>query len=316
MAMQNTKLDVDVIAATRAARHASVRRRRVLVLSLLTVTVVTLVVGYFAHFSLFYGLIPFALFAVVIALGVRASKKAREWEAKVAAAQNIKSGGLNQHTRQQSRQQSHHGQQVHEQKVQGQKDQSGKVLDHKATKADTDVDYSRRHAVQTTFEQMDDASSAPTYVIPVSKALETAQSGRSDISRGSSRRDNVRHDNAQGAETSAAMKSGKTPVKEVSAMQPELISFSLGNPSKADRQTFERAREEEVQSLEIRSQRQVAKAVPRAKAVARAKAPSIPVPTPPVAMAVETVVSVDVPALTEDSLGADVDAILSRRRRM
>ena len=72
------------IAEIRALRHAAVRRRRAIAVSLLTITVVVLVCAFALHFSPLFALIPAALLAAVLALGVRASKQAVAWERKVA----------------------------------------------------------------------------------------------------------------------------------------------------------------------------------------------------------------------------------------
>ena len=72
------------IAEIRAFRHAAVRRRRAIAVSLLTITVVVLVCAFALHFSPLFALIPAALLAAVLALGVRASKQAVAWERKVA----------------------------------------------------------------------------------------------------------------------------------------------------------------------------------------------------------------------------------------
>ena len=73
------------IAQVRGLRRAAARRRRWLAGGLLAAAVVMLVLAIALHFSPFYALIPTALCAVVCALGVRASKQARTWEAKMAA---------------------------------------------------------------------------------------------------------------------------------------------------------------------------------------------------------------------------------------
>ena len=83
---QATKLDDKRIEHVRALRRAAIRRRRLLVGSLFAVAVVVFVLALLLHFSPLFALIPIALDGVVLALGVRASKQAREWEHKVAAA--------------------------------------------------------------------------------------------------------------------------------------------------------------------------------------------------------------------------------------
>lgn len=83
---QATKLDDKRIEHVRALRRAAIRRRQILVGSLLAVAVVVFVLALLLHFSPLFALIPVVLDVIVLALGVRASKQAREWEHKVAAA--------------------------------------------------------------------------------------------------------------------------------------------------------------------------------------------------------------------------------------
>ncbi|MBT1177422.1 hypothetical protein [Bifidobacterium callimiconis] len=83
---QATKLDDKRIEHVRALRRAAIRRRQILVGSLLAVAIVVFVLALLLHFSPLFALIPVVLDVIVLALGVRASKQAREWEHKVAAA--------------------------------------------------------------------------------------------------------------------------------------------------------------------------------------------------------------------------------------
>lgn len=72
------------IAQVRALRHAAIRRRRIIVVSLLAITAVVLVFAIALHFSPMFALIPAALLAAVLALGIRAAKQAAVWEQKVS----------------------------------------------------------------------------------------------------------------------------------------------------------------------------------------------------------------------------------------
>ena len=83
---QKTVMTTEHIRRVRALRKAAVRRRRILVLSLLTITLIVLVVGFSGLYSPAFALIPFALLAFVIFCGINASKSAREWEARVKRA--------------------------------------------------------------------------------------------------------------------------------------------------------------------------------------------------------------------------------------
>ncbi|WP_165782648.1 hypothetical protein [Bifidobacterium margollesii] len=83
---QVSVLDDARIAEVRRLRRAAIRRRQILVISLLAVAVLVLVLALALHFSPAFALIPVVLDAVVLALGARASRQAREWETKVAKA--------------------------------------------------------------------------------------------------------------------------------------------------------------------------------------------------------------------------------------
>lgn len=83
---QKTVMTTEHIRRVRALRKAAVRRRRILVLSLLAITLIVLVVGFSGFYSPAFALIPFALLAFVIFCGINASKSAREWEARVKRA--------------------------------------------------------------------------------------------------------------------------------------------------------------------------------------------------------------------------------------
>ncbi|KAB5608180.1 hypothetical protein [Bifidobacterium jacchi] len=81
---QSAKYTAEYVARVRKARAEAIRRRRIIVLSLLVITVVVLVCAVVRHFSALFALIPGVLLALVLALGVRASRQAREWERRVA----------------------------------------------------------------------------------------------------------------------------------------------------------------------------------------------------------------------------------------
>ncbi|HJF17647.1 MAG TPA: hypothetical protein K8U78_00475 [Aeriscardovia aeriphila] len=78
------RLSDSYIASVRAARKASIRRRRYLVAGLLALTLAVGFGAFVAHYNAAFVLIPLALLAVVLGLGARASQIARAWEAQVA----------------------------------------------------------------------------------------------------------------------------------------------------------------------------------------------------------------------------------------
>ncbi|MBM6700009.1 hypothetical protein H7U32_06770 [Bifidobacterium pullorum subsp. saeculare] len=83
---RGTAYSAERIAHVRALRHAAVRRRRIIVLSLLAITLLVLGLAFGLKFSPLFALIPAALLVLVLALGAHAASQARAWEHKVAEA--------------------------------------------------------------------------------------------------------------------------------------------------------------------------------------------------------------------------------------
>ncbi|NEG69677.1 DUF2339 domain-containing protein [Bifidobacterium choloepi] len=75
------------VEGVRSLRRAAIRRRQTLAAVLALATVIVAVLAVLLDFSLWYALIPLALLVVVLAFGVRAVRQAREWERKVALRQ-------------------------------------------------------------------------------------------------------------------------------------------------------------------------------------------------------------------------------------
>ncbi|KAB7790913.1 hypothetical protein [Bifidobacterium leontopitheci] len=74
------------VAHIRELRRAAIRRRRILAVSLLLITVVVAAIAFPLHFSPLFALIPAGLLTLVLALGARASRHARQWEHDLAVA--------------------------------------------------------------------------------------------------------------------------------------------------------------------------------------------------------------------------------------
>lgn len=74
------------IAEVRRLRRASIRHRRIVVAVLACAAVIVAVAAYLLHFPMAYALIPCGLLVVTLALGARASRHARQWEHKVTQA--------------------------------------------------------------------------------------------------------------------------------------------------------------------------------------------------------------------------------------
>lgn len=306
------------IAEIRALRHAAVRRRRAIAVSLLTITVVVLVCAFALHFSPLFALIPAALLAAVLALGVRASKQAVAWERKVAryhakvkkrAAAERKRAQAEQAERARLRaQELAEACKVADEQLKTDVVSEGEIRQAIARgKADRDAAVKRRKEETQTAEKA------------VDQTAERADAAPADVKEVGLSIHDERGNMAEEAKT-VAVKSTQ-----------DLISFSLGAPRDgADVEV------DAPESMEIKSTKQVAKAVPVETPSDEAE-PLIP---PSDAMGsmdadeaaarvdegvhlrevdvpgfhdAEVRADVEAPDVTSDSLGTGLEAILARR---
>lgn len=306
------------IAEIRALRHAAVRRRRAIAVSLLTIMVVVLVCAFALHFSPLFALIPAALLAAVLALGVRASKQAVAWERKVAryhakvkkrAAAERKRAQAEQAERARLRaQELAEARKVADEQLKTDVVPEGEIRQAIARgKADRDVAVKRRKEETQTAEKA------------VDQTTERADAAPADVKEVGLSIHDERDNMAEEAKT-VAVKSTQ-----------DLISFSLGAPRDgADVEV------DAPESMEIKSTKQVAKAVPVETPSDEAE-PLIP---PSDAMGsmdadeaaarvdegvhlrevdvpgfhdAEVRADVEAPDVTSDSLGTGLEAILARR---
>lgn len=306
------------IAEIRALRHAAVRRRRAIAVSLLTITVVVLVCAFALHFSPLFALIPAALLAAVLALGVRASKQAVAWERKVAryhakvkkrAAAERKRAQAEQAERARLRaQELAEARKVADEQLKTDVVPEGEIRQAIARgKADRDAAVKRRKEETQTAEKA------------VDQTTERADAAPADVKEVGLSIHDERDNMAEEAKT-VAVKSTQ-----------DLISFSLGAPRDgADVEV------DAPESMEIKSTKQVAKAVPVETPSDEAE-PLIP---PSDAMGsmdadeaaarvdegvhlrevdvpgfhdAEVRADVEAPDVTSDSLGTGLEAILARR---
>ncbi len=304
------------IAEIRALRHAAVRRRRAIAVSLLTITVVVLVCAFALHFSPLFALIPAALLAAVLALGVRASKQAVAWERKVAryhakvkkrAAVERKRAQAEQAERARLRaQELAEARKVADEQLKTDVVSEGEIRQAIARgKADRDAAVKRRKEEMSSKEE--------------TQTAERADAAPADVKEVGLSIHDERGNMAEEAKT-VAVKSTQ-----------DLISFSLGAPCDgADVEV------DAPESREIKSTKQVAKAVPVETPSDEAE-PLIP---PSDAMGsmdadeaaarvdegvhlrevdvpgfhdAEVCADVEAPDVTSDSLGTGLEAILARR---
>lgn len=301
------------IAEIRALRHAAVRRRRAIAVSLLTITVVVLVCAFALHFSPLFALIPAALLAAVLALGVRASKQAVAWERKVARYHaKVKKRAAAERKRAQAEQAE--ARKVADEQLKTDVVPEGEIRQAIARgKADRDAAVKRRKEEMSSKEETQTAEKA------VDQTTERADAAPADVKEVGLSIHDERGNMAEEAKT-VAVKSTQ-----------DLISFSLGAPRDgADVEV------DAPESMEIKSTKQVAKAVPVETPSDEAE-PLIP---PSDAMGsmdadeaaarvdegvhlrevdvpgfhdAEVRADVEAPDVTSDSLGTGLEAILARR---
>lgn len=325
------------IAQVRGLRRAAARRRRWLAGGLLAAAVVVLVLAIALHFSPFYALIPAALCAVVCALGVRASKQARAWEAKMAAKE-----------RDRKRKTAAVAKRAAKQRAQQAAAQVAAAAPHEED-ARTDVLEQReiRRALhQGRIEQQEALArrqAEQTALAAQSKAQPAQPAAAKSAEQPAVVSENHRmhaqlvvrdHDTAYPLDETNEL-SRVSPASAVDAfdmaVNQDLISFSLGSP----RNGVE-IEQDDALSLEIKSTRQVAKATPRA---AEPNAESVPAASDAAEPAeesgqtdakaaqpnraavndsvafheTEASAAVEAPDETSDSLGSSLETILARR---
>ncbi|PKV07076.1 hypothetical protein CQR51_0320 [Bifidobacterium pseudolongum subsp. globosum] len=322
------------IAQVRGLRRAAARRRRWLAGGLLAAAVVVLVLAIALHFSPFYALIPAALCAVVCALGVRASKQACAWEAKMAAKE-----------RDRKRKTAAVAKRAAKQRAQQAAAQVAAAAPHEED-ARTDVLEQReiRRALhQGRIEQQEALARRQAELAAQSKAQPAQPAAAKSAEQPAVVSENHRmhaqlvvrdHDTAYPLDETNEL-SRVSPASAVDAfdmaVNQDLISFSLGSP----RNGVE-IEQDDALSLEIKSTRQVAKATPRA---AEPNAESVPAASDAAEPAeesgqtdakaaqpnraavndsvafheTEASAAVEAPDETSDSLGSSLETILARR---
>ena len=88
----SARLTSEHIAHVRELRRAAIRRRQILAVCLLAITVLVFAVSFPLHFSPLLALIPFVLLLLLLVLGANASRQARQWERKVVRYERTHSG--------------------------------------------------------------------------------------------------------------------------------------------------------------------------------------------------------------------------------
>ncbi|UBZ02982.1 hypothetical protein LDH93_07605 [Bifidobacterium pseudolongum] len=325
------------IAQVRGLRRAAARRRRWLAGGLLSAAIVMLVLAIALHFSPFYALIPAALCAVVCALGVRASKQARAWEAKMAAKE-----------RERNRKTAAAAKRAAKQRAQQAAAQAAAAAPHEED-ARTDVLEQReiRRALHQGRIEQQEALARRQAEQAALAAQSKAQAAQQAAAKSAEQPAVVSEDHRMHAQLVVRDHDTAYPLDETNelsrvspasavdafdmAVNQDLISFSLGSP----RNGVE-IEQDDALSLEIKSTRQVAKATPRdvepdaaaapaasdaaepaeesGQTDAKAAQPNRAAVNDSVAFhATEAAATVEAPDETSDSLGSSLETILARR---
>lgn len=227
------------IARIRAARRAAIRRRCVLVGALAVLTVLVFIVGCSGAFSPAFVLIPGAMLAAVLYFGSRAAKHAREWEARVAKmrAESLESVDLAND--------SLHNKSLNSEslKLEPSKKQSLKKQSLKSEPSESAEQHSSRDDTATSVMEKGEIKVA---LMRAQEERNAALLARSEAT-----------ENAENAENAA---------EDIAAIEnsQDLISFSLGSDTKSDLSNSSVAAKA-PESLEIKSTKQVAKAIPVVK---------------------------------------------------
>ena len=303
---QKRTLTPEHIARIRAARRAAIRRRCVLVASLALLTFLVLLAGCSGLFSPAFALIPGVMLAVVLYFGSRASKHARQWEARVAkmnarSKQNVEDALYERHNSTVANQLSNSNADIAE-----------KIDDVEVSDA-ADSEYASEEAAELNnfdnnlnnsihHSSRDDTATSVMEQREIRVALRRAEEERDavlrsrSVAKASESKDEPSNNVVDSAEVTSNASSNQ-----------DLISFSLD--SKAKVESDDSAASPAPESLEIKSTKQVVKAVSVAKDIKSiAKVNSSKFHDE------EQASQVEAPESSEDSLGvANLHDVLARR---
>lgn len=262
------------VARIRALRRAAVRRRRILVFLLVFLTLVVLVAGLSGLYSAWFALIPFAMVSTVLYFGSIAAKHARDWEARVAAYN--KSAGVPQN---------------YGKKGYGESSESivepvfDAIVNSVVAHEEEYQNYSSGSVTQYSSNTQDNTETSVMQQREISMALErvNSQNANGYVSAG----------NQSSSLPDVSYSSGTSDSSE---SHQDLISFSFGSDST---ESSSNDKNNGPLSLEIKSTKQVAKAISAKKPLSTEEASDN---------------NVEPPVITEDSLGkADLRDVLARR---
>lgn len=245
----SARLTSEHIAHVRELRRAAIRRRQILAVCLLAITVLVFAVSFPLHFSPLLALIPFVLLLLVLVLGANASRQARQWERKVVRYERAHSG------------------------TGWSKKPSAESKDSKRVNKAEPVAAVTAPA-EKPAEQIEDAATEVMEQRQIRRALRDAEieQAKAKALRQSAAAYQAAEEHAKQSEKSDIAQSAADATSELVSVRParaldvfdmstsqDLISFTLGGEHNADNAP---------ESLEIKSTRQVSKAEPVEPAVA------------------------------------------------
>lgn len=316
---QSARLTTEHIAHIRELRRESIRRRQILVASLLAVTIVVFALAFIVHYSPLFALIPLALTAAVLAMGANAARQARQWERRVSRYEQKKTSATPAQQGQIDSPAKNHAAESAAPAVQTSRadDAATEVMEQRRIRRvlhDAEVEQAKAKALREAQAKADREAAAP-------QAVDHSEAETPSLTV---RDERDAHDSVADDATSELASVQPARALDVfdMATSQDLISFSLG---------ADHAEDNAPESLEIKSTRQVSKATPaepemvsklidEAKAVkasddasaAQAQA-NHSAAQPESFHEHEERAEVQAPVATSESLSVGLDSILARR---
>ena len=316
---QSARLTTEHIAHIRELRRESIRRRQILVASLLAVAIVVFALAFIVHYSPLFALIPLALTAAVLAMGANAARQARQWERRVSRYEQKKTSATPAQQGQINSPAKNHAAESAAPAVQTSRadDAATEVMEQRQIRRvlhDAEVEQAKAKALREAQAKADREAAAP-------QAADHSEAGTPSLTV---RDERDAHDSVADDATSELASVQPARALDVfdMATSQDLISFSLG---------ADHAEDNAPESLEIKSTRQVSKATPaepemvnklidEAKAVkasddaSAAKAQADHSAAQPESFHEhEERTEVQAPVATSESLSVGLDSILARR---
>lgn len=316
---QSARLTTEHIAHIRELRRESIRRRQILVASLLAVAIVVFALAFIVHYSPLFALIPLALTAAVLAMGANAARQARQWERRVSRYEQKKTSATPTRQGQIDSPAKNHAAESAAPAVQTSRadDAATEVMEQRQIRRvlhDAEVEQAKAKVLCEAQAKADREAAAP----------QAADHSEAETPSLTVRDERDAHDSVADDATSELASVQPARALDVfdMATSQDLISFSLG---------ADHAEDNAPESLEIKSTRQVSKATPaepemvnklidEAKAVkasddaSAAKAQADHSAAQPESFHEhEERAEVQAPVATSESLSVGLDSILARR---